>query len=459
MYEERTKSTEGHWYDVTFTGVNKAPDGSYRPTTPQTVPFWSEPYQLLHERYTPNSGDDRREWKDFEHYKLASSAPIGGTSVRQVTDSFVASIDLTNPVYTVGIHSEPRAGSYPSLANGSTCGPALLVPTSLDFIPKPSGLSVMEAAAYRSFVPQMRAGLSSVNSLIELKDIASLRSTIGGVSSSAGALLAILNKNYKRAFNPSWTFRELAQRWGDIFLQWKFNIRPLISDISGITTTMSRLERRLNDLVSRANRPLIAYYVRDFKEFDDGEYFDVLPYHSTQFSGQPWWYGSNVLHRQVKFRPTQFHACMKYSYYYPSYTLVHARVKGLLDGLGVNLNPAIVWNAIKWTWLFDYVVNVSSFLDSLKVLNLEPVINIRDYCWSVKRQKEIWHTSKVCQSSLVGDSGQTVSLPTVFETAYRRYVTMPTKSSLEVSGLNSSEFAIGAALVLSRRKRYRTRSR
>lgn len=462
MYEERTKLSEEGWYDVTYSGVGTAPDGNTRPVSPVVLPTYRNPVRVLYERYTPNSGGNQREWKDFEHYKCTRPDPSVRGLVRQVSDSYVAGIDVTNPVYTVGIHPNPYAGADPSLTGGLPMGPSLLEPSpDGHFVPLPGDLSAMEAAAYARFIPEMRSNLSIVNSLIELKDLSSLKQSVTGSLLKLRQLYALIGPARLRILQNPLTFKELAKQLADDFLQWKFNIKPLISDIRGIYTSLSQLERRINDLVSRANRPLISYYKYEWVEFDDGYYDHVgpSPHGFVQYSGQPWWYGQTRLHTDVSFRPTKFHAVMSYSYYYPYYTLVHARTKGLLDALGVQLNPAIIWNAIRWTFVIDWVIGVSRFLDSLKVRWLEPVINIRDYSVSVLREKQILQTSYTCSGTALLGAENVVSLPVIRETAYRRFIKMPTKSSLVASGLNSSEFTLGAALVISRRRRARSRSR
>lgn len=48
---------------------------------------------------------------------------------------------------------------------------------------------------------------------------------------------------------------------------------------------------------------------------------------------------------------------------------------------------------------------------------------------------------------------QTVPVPAIKETAYRREVEMPTHSSLVMSGLDLTKLSLGAALLITRRRR------
>jgi hypothetical protein len=162
--------------------------------------------------------------------------------------------------------------------------------------------------------------------------------------------------------------------------------------------------------------------------------------------------------RQVSYDASAFHAEIEYNYNYTQYQTEHARLLGLLDYFGVNLNPQIIWNAIPWSFVVDWVFSVGRFLDRFKVSNMEPKINIRRYLWSIKRKRTVvttrytipieswWHPP------LKLSHHRTVPASVVEETAYRRQVGLPGSSLIESSGVSLKEFTLGAALVLSRRR-------
>jgi hypothetical protein len=165
--------------------------------------------------------------------------------------------------------------------------------------------------------------------------------------------------------------------------------------------------------------------------------------------------------RIVSSFPSEFHAEIEYTYKYAQFQVEFAQLLGLLDAFGINLNPATIWRAIPFSFIVDWVINVGRWLDRLKLRNMEPAINIRRYCWSIKRSRRIDCTigrfsANYSPNSSVFAPDHSIPLPSVSETSYGRWITLPDRTSIESSSLDSEEFTLGAALLLSRR---RSRSR
>lgn len=128
-----------------------------------------------------------------------------------------------------------------------------------------------------------------------------------------------------------------------------------------------------------------------------------------------------------------------------------------LDAFGVNLNPAIIWNAIPWSFVVDWLLGVSRWLDNNKIAFMEPQINIHRYLWSISRRRTILVQRRTACLPKAGATNKVLSdvvpLPKVTETAYRRDISLPSASSIISSGLSLGEFSLAAALVVSRRSR------
>jgi hypothetical protein len=303
-------------------------------------------------------------------------------------------------------------------------------------------------------LPYVKAQLSLLNTVVELKDFKSLPKTLNSMAS-----FAVRRRE---------TLRQTLRAASDGYLQAKFNILPLLSDISGIRTALLRTERRINDLVTRSGRVQRRHFAFNWYEHTDTTTTNQATQSNPAFfsaffaplSSSSGPFGVTVkLTRYVSYIPSVFHAEIEYNYNYTQYQLVHAQALGLLDALGVNLNPAIIWNAIPWSFVIDWVVNVSSFLNKWRESNMAPTINIRRYLWSVKRERTILVTKQVLDPSGTYPIAKRsiIPLPVVHQTAYRRGVGLPTSGSVVLSGLNLNEFSLGAALVLSRRRRHRNR--
>jgi hypothetical protein len=304
----------------------------------------------------------------------------------------------------------------------------------------------MKAKALRSILPSIKAELSLVNSLVELKDLKTVNSTLKAAAKAPGLfdpkLWSTLAKSGK-------TLRQILRSSSNVYLQFAFNVLPMLSDISGIQTALKNYKKRINALVSQSGIRQSRHFSLTVPETNT---FEVSPYYYNVDGvfTHPYISARKSLTRFVAQTPSLFHAQIEYNINYLEYQVRHAEVLGLLDMLGVNLNPQIIWNAIPWSFVVDWVAKVGDFLSRYKTDNMEPMINIHRFLWSYKRQRTIYLTNYVRALNPTLSPGCTSKnqLPSVTETSYKREVGEPTTGSVELSGLNSTEFSLGAALVL-----------
>lgn len=424
-----------------------------------------EEFTPYFEVITPNSGGGRTEWKSFEHFKTvqASTAKVGKTTLSCEAMGYY-------PHHSSGDTSLPFAG-YDHYSWGASTGgpygdagsfdmnlPALYVPRSDGgFVPPPADLDILCTRALKSMLPYIREELSLVNSLVELRDfkrpVNNLVKTLRNPR-----LLAELPKKLTRNYNPKgWSLARLVRSAAEANLSYQFAIRPLIADIRAVCSALSRTERRINDFLVRQGRPMNRHWVCSLEEMQSSN-------EETSTDGSWTWIDQFTkgtylrAARQVICDPTEFHAQVQYNFRYTELQAAQAQLFALLDSLGVNLNPAIIWNAIPWTFLVDWVIDVSSYLETLKRQNMEPVLNIRRFLWSVRRRRRIFVT-KVIRIQYYERvlSVQRTTLPVVTQTAYRRCVDMPAMSMLEACGLSMNKLSLGVSLAVVRRRRPRTR--
>lgn len=405
------------------------------------------------EEMTPNSDGNRRSWKPFEHYSCHADLP-GSANVYQYNSGSFYPDDKT---YYSALITDARVGYYGAYqGNGALVdGPfgdlgrpfvgvdQLYVKRAEDngFVPAPLILEKLTKQALRSMLPSIKSELSSLNSLYELKDLPSLPRTLRGLAKFA----------FSRSSRK--TLRELLRAGSDAYLQAQFNVLPLLSDIASIFKAVSSYERRINDLLRRAGKLQSRHYAYSFDEFPPSADDSSLRYLVSPFSTGPEMGNAVYIHRDVGATHSQFHAQIEYNFNYTQYQVEHARLLGALDSLGVNINPAIIWNALPWTFVIDWVFGIGRWLDDHKIENMEPKINILRYLWSIKRTRETYLTRR---HSRVGSwpcpLQNTGHVSTVYETAYRRSPGLPSTSLIESSGLSLKEFSLGAALVFSRRR-------
>jgi hypothetical protein len=78
-----------------------------------------------------------------------------------------------------------------------------------------------------------------------------------------------------------------------------------------------------------------------------------------------------------------YHATMRYTYTLPMLAKAEEQVKVRLDNLGVRLDPSIIWNAIPFSFLIDWVIDVSAFLRSFARDNWPISTVVQEFCHSM----------------------------------------------------------------------------
>lgn len=425
--------------------------------------LWS-PLVTLDERKSGDVPGNRKTWKPFEHYKLATATPSSVQKVRYVSSEY--SGDLINHM-VYGDCSYPTAFyNYEYGAPGKPIAglPELYTPT-MDghFIAPPAGLGSLLDDAMRSIVPKVKADLSLVNSVIELKDFKSWGTAIRKgllLKSKWGAVIAALNKL------KGSTLRDKARLAADAYLQYKFNISPLISDIQGVYHSLYDQYRRINKAIAEQGRPRVGHFTVSLNEGLVDRY-DVSSERSLYDSStRTGWAsscqqitGTSSSERFVSQGSSVFHVEILYSVRYADYQVEHARLLSILDGLGVNVNPAIIWNAIPWSFVVDWVAGVSRYLDRQKLGFMDPALCIHKALWSIRRTRQILVQTKV---RMMGEGHsplwpQMLTHPLTVETAYRRqtFGLGDVVTRFKTSGLNATELSLAGALAISRRPRKR----
>lgn len=390
-----------------------------------------------YEEITPNNDGPHNVWKSFEHYKVVVATNPSMNKIRVRSGQW-----LNEPAFHTGHISHPyfgySAGTYGDGGRLNAFLPAMYA-KRLDngFVPEPSNLDMLKQKSLDIMLPLIKAELSLPNALYELRDFRTLPSMLANWWS-------VYNRLFQKGIAKRRTLRELSRSGAGGYLQAQFNILPLLSDIAAFTGALSRSASRIRDFITRAGRVQSKHFAYNWQEFDSS--FESSA--AATVGGR-----SVVLERRVVPVSTTFHAQIQYNYNYTEYQLAHAQVLAFLDAIGVNLNPQILWNAIPWSFVVDWVAGVSRFLGQFQTQNMRPQINIHRYLWSVKRSRDIHVTRRfVSVEAANATYSEVAPLPVISESAYRRNVGMPEVSSVIQSGLTLKEVSLAAALVIARRR-------
>lgn len=348
------------------------------------------------------------------------------------------------------------------------------------FAPTPTGLTTLVEKSLKATLPTIKQEMSLINSVIELKDLKSLPRTLNNMATllrkatEHGKTYKELYKmrstdtyySLRRTFRKEdgLTLRELFHAPADAHLQAQFGVLPVLRDLAGLYLAITGVGKRINWLVNNQGRAQRRHFTFKWlnRQFTSANLVhpNTLSYNTGQFAGsttppgysganRSWMDGIKFYREFIVEKPDIFHAIVCYNYYFKQAQLEHAQLYGLYDSLGINLNPAIIWNAIPWTFLVDWVIGVSRWLNDRAVLNMEPGVNISRYLWS-------WHTARRTRTYYVSTTSgsalkQNIYLPDLYESLYRRDITMPSRTnSLYGSGLSDTELSLGASLAITR---------
>jgi hypothetical protein len=305
--------------------------------------------------------------------------------------------------------------------------------------------------------PKLDEGNSLVNFVLELKDF---KDVVKYLSGNVNQKLTLLN-SLTGIRKKDHTFKRLSK----MYLSYSFGWRPLYQDVVSLVDSLTAFTKRLNELVKRANTPQQRYWGQwiSGSESADSTYSATNGTNEGIGAAGIGLGGQRVRARSILRGSSgiRFHATLRYRYPLPeSLTAVGGRLKAFLDVLGVNANPAILWNAIPFTFIVDWFVNVSAYLERLRVDNIDFKTEITDFCTSAKFERTIEYQHQNVQSTYsdtpVQQTGPWTTTDICVKTFYERKLGLPNYlTALQSSGLNIREFSLTAALLGANIKRKR----
>lgn len=417
------------------------------------------------------------KWNSFEHYSR-KCLPFWYSSITVPSYKYVAG-SAYDRFQSFNCPSWMWKDSvYGPLSNPTSGLPALYSVQSDGHFVWPAGMNVadLEAKALQLLLPQIRPQMSLLNSVYELKDfkrlpdtlrrIWSLKSHITEIAQKAG----MVGKEIYTRWLKRKTLRRALNSSADGYLTSEFAILPLLRDISGFQKALAGVEAQVKKFLALEQKNLYRHYNADIgpsnglRNLDETSAWYTAtnlswpPSASVSSNGGSTWMSpylcaSSRMYRRTTYTRCQFHAEIHYSYWLSSFQRESAMVKGLMDALGVNLNPAIIWNAIPWSFVVDWVIGIGQWLDQFKTQNLEPITLIHRWLWSVNVRREIT-VGLTHNGNSPYFSPYSNDVMRVYENGYRRNVgNPPLTSAVQATGLSLKEFALAGSILLSKRTR------
>lgn len=319
----------------------------------------------------------------------------------------------------------------------------------------------LAASAIQAMLPSFHNSNSLVNFLLELKDF---RSVVKLIGSRFGQKLDRINSyrlkmpdgTYKQVFRGlprDKTLKWLSKR----YLEYNFGWRPLYRDVVSLLKEVTGFHARYQELIGDADKPVQKHWRTVVSGTSSSEtrpsFDDVGSAPTTSYEGS-WAYR---VKRQVVLEASNgviYNATLRMRYKVPpELSAAGGQAKAWLDLLGVSRNPAILWNAIPFSFLVDWVVGIGSFLDRFRTDNIQFQTEIMDFCHSAKFMKRVRYDLAVVNQN---SAGVYFSLPWVTTDSceisrYERKVGYPDLNlALQTSGLNAREITLAGALFSAR---------
>lgn len=225
----------------------------------------------------------------------------------------------------------------------------------------------------------------------------------------------------------------------------EFGIKPFVADCRRIYVALQGVEDEVRRIRANTGKRLTSHYQWSIPVPAVSNIATLDVYHGV--------YNQWRITRQVKNTLAEYHATMEYSYELKPGLTGDLFIDVALDRLGLNLNPAIPWNAYPWTFVVDWVCRIGDFLDQFQIRNIRPIVTILGFCHSVKYvrttelllQQNTWDNSFVQPVALVARETQSSYLRKPYVPSYY--------SALQLSGISTREFALSASLTRVRKRR------
>lgn len=230
------------------------------------------------------------------------------------------------------------------------------------------------------------------------------------------------------------------------YLNYSFGWKPFIGDLISAYNALKNLDKRLDYLKRNANRVIRRNVSIDLTNYS-------IPATVTAWTDcNLGFYTNRTRFHYFQYQP-RYHATLVYRYTLPSGRgAVYTKMKALLDAFGVRPDFSIIWNAIPFSFVVDWFVDVGGFLRSFTPTDLDMKVSVLDYSQSVKYVQSTQTDYTIHHDFFGPQVGGPEIAGTVDKGYYERDNDIPSLHALSLTGLNLMQASLGGALVLSNSK-------
>jgi hypothetical protein len=296
-------------------------------------------------------------------------------------------------------------------------------------------------------LPSFNEGNSLINFVLELKDFRRIFhhwEKKQSVWENTKRTLLHVNKDKRARENVS-----------DALLAYSFGWAPFVGDLIAFYKGLQKFAGRIRWLRRNAGKPLtnrLQWKIRESSSTTLKSSGGMNLGFTGNGSIESWpGYSYKVLDSDAI--SEYYHATLLYRYSVPKMSDVELKIRAFLDMIGVRLDAGIIWNALPWTFVVDWVWDVGSYLRSFSVDNLGLTTEVLDFSHSVKsiitrkRSLVCYKDSDIMKTPLFGTP---IDVMSVTNTRYERARSNPDLHAITTSDLNLRKLALGLALGVSK---------
>lgn len=214
---------------------------------------------------------------------------------------------------------------------------------------EPNEAGVYCKRAFEKMQPSLSSGFSLTNFIFELRDIKTL---------------------FKL-----WKVHEgLTKNLAGGYLNYQFGWKLFLQDCHEMYTRLSQWEKTLEDYLSKQGKPLIRHYRENVFEDVTSESSED---YTTKYEGATYARATNT--------SCVFHATMRYTYTVPTLDAEYSKLRAFREIWGIKLNASVLWEALPFSFVVDWFLNVGKYLNSIGPEYLESKVTVLDFCYSFKK--------------------------------------------------------------------------
>jgi len=247
--------------------------------------------------------------------------------------------------------------------------------------------------AFSTMKPKIPEAVSLLNFLNELKDFKSLIQFYRKMIDNWKRIVnSGTSKSKKRAILRD-TFS--SKTASEIHLQYGLGLRPFVNDVLSMFELMNTFRKRFVDFFTRMGTLQIRHWHQDLSLADRRVLSGPIVTHGGTIVPPEAWsvvyeidrssWSFTQDHVTPLVTSCRYSATMIYIYECPQLAQRYKTLLVVLDSLGVNWDPSILWEAVPFSFVIDWFINVGDWMESNYQKTALPIrVNIVDFCHSLK---------------------------------------------------------------------------